>query len=272
MKRALLSFVLIVFLCVSSYAEMGFLTAAGLGQGRIALMPLVLSRHYGPIRGVDYNDVVDGGDTIQVYDWNGTGLKLIYGIIDGLDIFGSYSEDTLTHANDLGMFTFGSDTMDSRQLSASTSGGGLKYTFVRATEDWEYDMALVVGYERSDLSIRYNQSTPTVYNKDIKYDRSGYLAGMVMSTNNLNEDFIPYVGLYYRTVTWGENILTEQMDGFSYTVNIGAMFKLSKNIMLAGEYWREHQEMGDMAFKGGGKTKPSTNSLQGLSIGLMYIF
>ena len=272
MKKALIALALIVVFATTSFASVSFLTAPGIGEGKIGVLGFYGTNHVGPTS-------MSGGDPtdLSTNDLTNLGIRGCYGVMPDLDVLAAYSFDTLPNVKKLSLgdqvFTdFPGGSV--KQLSANSLALGAKYTVLKETKDIPVDIAVAVGYEQSVQKIR---ASATGYSGDMGTGQSAMILGGIVSKKI--DNMVPYGALAYKALTMNKHRLPgiqkwDAAAGSAIALNLGLMYGIADNMAIAGEYNLEMQSWSETKQSGmdDGKTRAYHDTVSGISLGFAYMF
>jgi len=268
MKKALIALAVIVVFATTSFASVSFLTAPGIGEGKIGVLGFYGTNHIGPqtMSGTDPQDQ-------SAQDLTNLGIRGTYGLMPDLDILAAYSFDTLSNIKNLSnlLADFYGDG-SAKQKSASSLSLGAKYTVLKETKDIPVDVAVAVGYENSVQLIKIADTG--AFNGDLGTGVTSYTLGGIVSKKI--DNMTPYGAIAYKVLSMHANHSQimghrDATPGSSISLNLGLMYGIADNMSIAGEYNIENQSWAETKTSGG-KSRAYHNSVSGISLAFAYMF
>jgi len=261
MKKTLLVLAVIMLVASASFADVSFMVAPGVGQGKWAAMGMYATNHQGATANIQTADP-------QRFDATSLGIKGTYGLTDSWDLMGAYSMDTLASLKDLDDVIPGI-----KQTSGSTIGLGAKYSIAKASEMFPVDSAVMVGYQQSTVGIKSDVAKEVGVTQTTMAIAGIFSKSMGMCT--------PYGGVAYKILSknsgkaFGQGTLDSQ-GGTGLMWNLGVWIGIAKDQAVAIEYNTENQKWDSLSKKG--KAIDPTDkdgygiSVSGISLGYVYMF
>lgn len=250
MKKILVTLVAVLLVASASFADVNFMTANSVGQGKWAVLGMYATNHQG--------DAINLSDASpQDFDSNSIGVRGEYGVMKDLDLLAAYSMDTLPNIKNV----------DAKQQSGSTMGLGVKYTLSMLS--LPVDVAVAGGYQTSSVGVKLD---------------AGGTASVTMTTLALGcivskqmGMFMPYGGVAVKSLsqnlgkklTFGADL--GSIGGTGLMFNLGVAIGIAENQAILVEYNTENQAFVE-AKKGVVKQEANTVNVSGISLGYAYMF
>lgn len=262
MKKTLLVMVAVILLASVSFADVSFMTAPGIGQGKWALLGVYATNHIGAIAN---EPALSAND----FDSTSVGLKATYGVMENMDLMVAYSADTLVNMAGLGNEA-GLGLTSARQTSGSTTGLGLKYTVAKASAMFPVDSAVMIGYQSSALGLSTNLGKTSMGQTEMAI--AGIFSRMIGIC-------VPYGGIALKSLSkdLGKVVGGTKVDADSGTglmFNLGVYIGIAQNQAVAIEYNTE-TDVWAAVTKSGHAIADKDNyalSVSGISLGYVYMF
>ncbi len=281
MKKLILAMVIIAAVSANSYAIGGFLTASGIGLQKFDIMAYGGGQHMGSgynSEGTSHTDVSLGG------------VRLLYGLFSNVDLFLSYSDNTLPNqaylADDYLQFVGGSlpagDVVNLKLQQGYSTFAGVKWTLGEFADYLPLNTAVYagVGSDSSQFELSDTMNTNTV--RFTNFDSFWTIGGIISKKIG---DLVPYASLDYRSIQTYDskfqllNTFATYDDYNTYgmletgvDITYGFKFWIAKDLAVAFEGYSENVSWPDNRDKAGNVTYAGSYTLSGGNAGIEYLF